>query len=61
MLCSAAARTEDALGIFDIARHYAFTLFARSRLYDTNPPRFRNGLLATVSILLGRLLKNFPH
>ena len=38
MLCSAAARTEDALGIFDIARHYAFTLFARSRLYDANPP-----------------------
>ena len=30
MLCSAAARTEAALGIFDIARHCAFTLFARA-------------------------------
>ena len=38
MLCSAAARTEAALGIFDIARHYAFTLFARSRLYAAHPP-----------------------
>ena len=33
-----ATRTEAALGIFDIARHYAFTLFARSRLYGANPP-----------------------
>jgi hypothetical protein len=29
--CSATAQTKAALGIFDIARHYDFTLFARSR------------------------------
>ena len=35
---SATTRTEAALGIFDIARHCAFTLFARSRLYAAHPP-----------------------
>ena len=37
-LVNVTSSVRAALGIFDIARHYAFTLFARSRLYAAHPP-----------------------